>query len=153
MSEQTIEKTFDHKKAGVGDKIHLVSELEHIVRHSLRSAASLVGGEESDDSDFSPTKYLIIAKRAKEIRREYMRKHFGDISEYDWCLCKSAACLRQLAYEVCESDAEELREIDDLVDEIWGGALGIDLSDCYSCREDKNAFSGIGERAVEKYLK
>lgn len=131
------EKTFNHTKAGTADKIALVSELEHIQRHALRSALSLTEEEESNDSDFSSTEYLIIAKRAKEIRREYMRKHFGEINQYSWCLCKSAACLRQLAYEVAEGDAEELREIDDLVDEIWGKALGVDLSDCSACREDR----------------
>lgn len=95
--------------------------------------------ERDDDSDLSSTGYLIIAKRAKEIRRDYMRKHFGDIDQYSWCLCKSAACLRQLAYEVAEGDAEELREIDDLVDEIWGKTLGVDLSDCESCRSDRES--------------
>ena len=66
-----------------------------------------------------------------------MKKHFGELKDTDWCLCKSAACLRQIAYEVCEGDAEELRELDDFVDEIWGGALGRDLSDCVSCQEDR----------------
>jgi hypothetical protein len=38
---------------------------------------------------------------------------------------------------VCEGNVEELREIDDFVDEIWGEALGMDLSDCVVCREDR----------------
>lgn len=137
MTEEQTEKTFNHAKAGTADKIALVGELCHIERHALRSALSLVGEEERDDSDLSSTEYLIIAKRAKELRREYMRKHFGEIDQYSWCLCKSAACLRQLAYEVAEGDAEELREIDDLVDEIWGKTLKQDLSDCSSCKEDR----------------
>ncbi len=93
--------------------------------------------EESDDSDSA--RYLILAKRAQELRREYMRKHFGELKDTDWCLCKSAACIRQIAYEVCEGDAEELRELDDFVDEIWGAALGMDLSDCVSCVDDREA--------------
>ena len=140
MVETTeTEKTFNHAKAGTADKIRLISELEHIRAHALRSALSLAGEKESDDCELSSTEYLIIAKRAKELRREYMRKHFGDINQYSWCLCKSAACLRQLAYEVAEGDAEELREIDDLVDEIWGKVLKQDLSDCSACRGDKEA--------------
>ena len=142
------QKTFNHAKAGTADKISLVAELCHIERHALRSALSLVGGEErSSDSDLSSTEYLIIAKRAKELRREYMRKHFGEISQYSWCLCKSAACLRQLAYEVAEGDAEELREIDDLVDEIWGKTLKRDLSDCSSCVEDRQGDQAPSEES------
>lgn len=126
-------KEFNHDKALVSDKIRLISELEHARAHALRSAAS--AWEEEDDSEF--TKYLLIAKRAQSLRREYMRKHFGDIKDTDWCLCKSAACIRQIAYEVCESDEEELKELDDFVDEIWGEALGMDLSECVACREDR----------------
>lgn len=128
-----MEKTFNHGKASVADKIRLVSELEHIRAHALRSAVS--AWEEEDDSE--STKYLLIAKRAQTLRRDYMKKHFGQLKDTDWCLCKSAACLRQVAYEVCEGDAVELKEIDDFVDEIWGQALNMDLSDCLACREDR----------------
>ena len=67
-----------------------------------------------------------------------MQKHFGELKDTDWCLCKAAACLRQIAYEVCEGDTIELKEIDDFVDEIWGGALGMDLSACIACKEDRD---------------
>jgi hypothetical protein len=135
-------KTFNHDKASVADKIRLISELEHIRAHALRSAASTLG-EERDDSEFKrgeeSTRYLIIAKQAQTLRRDYMRKHFSTLKDTDWCLCKAAACLRQIAYEVCEGDVEELREIDDFVDEIWGEALDMDLSDCVACREDRDS--------------
>lgn len=137
MENQQTKKTFNHAKGSVADKIALLSELEHTRRHALRAAASALQEEESDDSD--STRYLILAKRAQELRREYMRKHFGELKDTDWCLCKSAACLRQLAYEVCEGDAVELRELDDFVDEIWGEALNMDLSDCVACAEDRKA--------------
>lgn len=137
MDDDKNQKTFDHSKASVGDKISLIGELCHIRRHALRSASASL--QEEDDSE--STKYLLIAKRAQSLRRDYMRKHFGELKDTDWCLCKAAACLRQIAYEVCEGDAIELREIDDFVDEIWGEALGMDLSDCVSCREDR-ALSG-----------
>ena len=135
MDDDKNQKTFDHSKASVGDKIRLIGELEHARAHALRSASASL--QEEDDSE--STKYLLIAKRAQSLRRDYMRKHFGELKDTDWCLCKAAACLRQIAYEVCEGDAIELREIDDFVDEIWGGALGMDLSDCVVCKEDRSA--------------
>ena len=141
--EQELKKTFDHSKASVADKIRLIGELEHARAHALRAAASTLG-EKKDDSEFKEreesTRYLIIAKQAQTLRREYMRKHFGQLKDTDWCLCKAAACLRQIAYEVCEGDVEELREIDDFVDQIWGETLRMDLSDCVSCAEDRQAY-------------
>lgn len=135
MNDDETKKTFDHGKASIADKIRLVSELEHIRAHAVRAAAS--AWEEEDDSE--STRYLIMAKEAQQLRREYMQKHFGDLKETDWCLCKAAACLRQVAYEVCEGDLVELKELDDFVDEIWGAALGMDLSGCLACRGDREA--------------
>lgn len=129
------EKTFNHDKASVSDKIRLISELEHIRAHALRSAAST--WREEDDSE--SVKYLIIAKRAQRLRRDYMREHFPDLKDPDWCLCKAAATLRQILYEVNDGRPEELKEIDDFVDEIWGQALGMDLSECIACRSDREA--------------
>ena len=65
-----------------------------------------------------------------------MRKHFGELKESDWCPLKVCASLRQLVYEVCEGDVEELKELEDLVDEITGNALGMDMSDCRACKDD-----------------
>lgn len=132
MMEEQIEKTFDHSKASVADKIALVGELQHGRRHALRAATSV--WRESDDSD--SIQYLLWAKRFQEIRREYMKKHFGGLKETDWCLLKVCAELRSLVYEVCEGDVEELKEIEGLIDEITGKALGMDMSDCLACRED-----------------
>lgn len=132
-NEQQTEKTFDHAKASVADKILLISELLHARNHALRAAVSV--WREDDDCD--SVRYLLLAKRAQTLRREYMRKHFGELKETDWCLCKAAAAVRQLAYEVCEGDSEELRELDDFVDEVWGQALGRDLSGCLACAEDE----------------
>lgn len=140
---QNEKKVFNHKAASTSDKIALVSELCHIRRHALRAAVS-VWREESDGES---ARYLILAKRAQTLRREYMNKHFGELASADWCLCKSAACLRQLAYEVCEGDSAELKELDDFVDEIWGDALGEDLSDCAACKEDRGIMD-VGETAI-----
>lgn len=135
MKKEKTEKTFDHNKASISDKIRLIGELCHIRAHALRAAASV--WREEDDSD--SVKYLILAKRAQRIRRDYMREHFPDIKDTDWCLCKAAATLRQILYEVNDGWPEELKEIDDFVDEIWGQALDMDLSDCIACKEDKEA--------------
>lgn len=131
----SIENKFDHQKGGISDKIALVGELEHIQRHALRSAASTYNPDEPDNKEWA--RYVVIALEAKELRRKLQSSYFNNLSEYDWCLCKSATCLRQLSYEVFNGRIEELKEIDDLVDEIWGGALKMDLSDCEACRSDR----------------
>ena len=132
MDNNETKKTFDHGKASTADKIALLGELQHGRRHCVRAAAS--AWREEDDSD--SRQYLIWAKRFQEIRREYMKKHFGKLKETDWCLMKVCAELRSLAYEVCEGDVDELKEIEDLIDEITGKALGMNMSDCLACRED-----------------
>lgn len=129
-SEPNPKKIFDHKKAGVSDKIALIAELEHIQRHALRSAVVAQG---TDDEMF----YLILARQAKDLRRDYMGKHFPDIDTKLWCLCKSTACLRQIAYETWAEDAEMLKRIDNIVDDVWGKATGQDLSDCEACASDR----------------
>lgn len=133
MENDKTQKTFDHSKASVADKIALIGELQHGRRHCVRSAAA--AWREDDDSD--SIQYLLWAKRFQEIRREYMKKHFGELKETDWCLLKVCAELRSLVYEVCEGDVEELKELEDLVDEITGKALGMDMSDCLACRDDR----------------
>ena len=90
--------------------------------------------EERGDEAF---RYQVIAAQAKTMRRKLMQREFGDIEAKDWCLCKVAACLRQLAYEL-DLDIETVQEIDALVDQIWGEAIHQDLSDCEACRDDKN---------------
>ena len=122
-------KIFDHETASVSDQIRLISELEHIRAHALRSA---VVAEGTDDEMF----YLVLAQQAKELRRAYMQDHFPDIDSKLWCLCKSAATLRQIAYEIWGEKAGQLKEIDNIVDSIWGKALGKDLSGCESCAKD-----------------
>lgn len=131
MSNDNERENFDHAKAGVGDRIAAVGEMEHLRRHALRSAIS---SEEGSELAFS---CLVWAKQLQDMRREYMRKHFGEIDDKLWCMCKSAACLRQLAYEVDGDDANFLKEVDNLVDDIWGTAVNKDLSDCESCRADR----------------
>ena len=135
MEQPGNEKTFNHKTASTVDKIALLGELEHAYAHAVRSAVSLhPAEEESDDSDWA--KYAIWAKAIKEMRREYQRKAFPDLDEYDWCLLKALSRVRQLAYETQGSDYALLKEIDDLVDDITSAMMGQDLSGCAACRED-----------------
>ena len=131
MSNDNERENFDHAKAGVGDRIAAISEMEHLRRHALRSAIS---SEEGSELAFN---CLVWAKQLQDMRREYMRKHFGEIDDKLWCMCKSAACLRQLAYEVDGDDANFLKEVDNLVDDICGTAVNKDLSYCESCRADR----------------
>lgn len=130
MENSNTQKVFNHAKAGVSDKIALISEFCHIERHALRSAVVAQGTE-------NEMFYLVLARQAKQLRRDYMNKHFGEIDDKLWCLCKSTACLRQLAYETWAEDAEMLKEIDQIVDDVWGKALNQDLSDCIACKEDR----------------
>ena len=126
------EKVFDHAKGSVADRIFVLSEMEHARRHAIRSA--IVSDPEDKEASFN---FLVWAKQLQDLRRAYMQKHFGDIDTKFWCLCKSTACLRQLAYEVDGDDLEFLREVDNLVDDIWGTATGKDLSECEACRGDR----------------
>ena len=127
------EVIFDHAKAGTSDRISVIGELEHARRHALRSAIVLAIEEKPEES----FKFLVWAKQLMDMRRAYMSKHFANISSKHWCLCKSTACLRQLAYEVDGDDSEFLVSVDNLVDEIWGDAIGEDLSDCEACKSDR----------------
>lgn len=131
-NDDETKKTFDHGKASIADKIALIGELQHGRRHCVRSAAS--AWREEDDSE--SIQYLLWAKRFQEIRRDYMKKHFGELKETDWCLIKVCAELRSLVYEVCEGDVEELKELEDLIDEITGKAFKRDMSSCVACKDD-----------------
>ena len=127
-------KTFNHAKASVADKIALLSELEHTRAHAIRSAIVLQTEEKEDES----FKFLVWAKQLLDMRRKFMGKWFPDIDAKHWCMCKATARLRQLAYEIGGDDIELLVAIDTLADEVWGDAIGEDLSDCAACKEDKN---------------
>lgn len=87
----------------------------------------------TDDEVF----YHVIANKAKALRRKYMRTYFPDCDDKLWCLGKATASLRQVAYEADEGHAELLKEVDDLVDEVWGKISGKDLSDCSACKDDR----------------
>ena len=119
-----------YQTLNISDHIRAISEMEHIYSHSLRSKQVALG---TDDEVF----YQVIANKAKALRRKYMRTYFPDCDDKLWCLGKASASLRQVVYESDEGHTELVREVDDLVDEIWSRISGEDLSGCQACREDK----------------
>lgn len=119
-----------YKTLNTSDHIRVVGELEHIYSHAKRSQQVSAG---TDDEVF----YQVIANKAKDLRRKYMRTYFPDCDDKLWCLGKATASLRQVGYEADEGHAELLKEMDDLVDSVWGRISGEDLSGCESCRADR----------------
>lgn len=124
-------KDFNYETANVSDHIRAISELEHCYSHAQRSKQV---AKDTDDEVF----YQVIANKAKDLRRKYMRTYFPDCDDKLWCLGKATASLRQVAYEADEGHTELLKEVDDLVDEVWQKISGKDLSDCSACKDDKN---------------
>ena len=122
----------DSEKANIADQIALISELEHLQRHLLRSMISPNIAEEER------IWYAVNAKRAKDIRRAYMKNHFPDMPDELWCAGKCAAAIRQLNYETFTGDIEEAKEIDALVDSVWSKITGQDMTGCKACSDDKN---------------
>lgn len=122
--------SFDTEKGNLSDKILVVGELEHIMRHALRSSVS------PNIEDEERIWYAVTAKQAKDARRKYMRKNFSDIPDELWCLGKATASLRQLAYETFTGDIDELKEIEELCDSVWSKITGQDMSGCKACASD-----------------
>ncbi len=120
-----------YQTLNTSDHIRVISELEHIYSHAMRSKQVAWG---TDDEVF----YQVIANKAKALRRKYMRTYFPDCDDKLWCLGKASASLRQVIYEADEGNTELLKDADDIVDSIWGKISGKDLSDCEACRSDKN---------------
>lgn len=128
MEEEQDKK---YQTLNISDHISAIGELEHIARHAQRSKQVAKG---TDDEVL----YQVIANKAKALRRKYMRTYFPDCDDKLWCLGKASASLRQVAYEADEGHAELLKEVDDLVDSIWGKITNRDLSGCEVCKQDKN---------------
>lgn len=127
MAEE--EQAKKYQTLNTSDHIRAISELEHIYSHAMRSKQV---AKDTDDEVF----YQVIANKAKALRRQYMRTYFPDCDDKLWCLGKASASLRQVVYEADEGHTELIREVDDLVDEIWGKITGEDLSGCEACKSD-----------------
>lgn len=128
MAEE--EQAKKYQTLNISDHIRAISELEHIYSHAQRSKQV---AKDTDDEVF----YQVIANKAKALRRQYMRTYFPDCDDKLWCLGKASASLRQVVYEADEGHTELIKEVDDLVDEIWGKITGEGLSGCEACKQDK----------------
>lgn len=80
--------------------------------------------------------WIVEANRIQKLRREYMKKYFP-VDEKFWCIIKSCATLRQLAYETFAKDPDEIKEFDGIIDEVLTEILGEDVSGCVACRQDR----------------
>lgn len=123
--------SIDSDKANLADKLLAVGEMEHMRRHALRSMAS------PNIKENERIKYAIIAERAKETRRAFMRKHFSDLADEDWCLVKLCCSLRQLMYETFDGEIEEFTDIEDLIDSVLSKAFKQDMTGCIACGADR----------------
>lgn len=124
-------ENINHSHLALEDTLSLISELEHIRRHNLRSYYSAQGQE---DKFF----HLVSAAQAQRLRRKVQTK-LGKIDVEDWCVLKSAQIIRQLNYELMEGDEELFNELEGLVDSINSHALKQDMSGCRACQADQDA--------------
>lgn len=114
----------------LADKINLLSELEHLRRHCIRSAHTV------DDKD-KKFYYQVKAKQLQDLRRKVQDKWLKT-DELDWCIVKSSATLKQLNNEIVLEDLDLFSDIERVADDLLGNALGEDLSGCKSCSEDSS---------------
>lgn len=120
----------NHETLSKQDQIALIAELEHSIRHALRSSKV---AEKKEDKFF----YAVTAQQLKNLRREYMAKHFPNLDQKDWCLLKSLSTIRQLSYELFDGDQDWFDQLENVVDSTTSRALGVDLTQCESCTRDK----------------
>lgn len=123
------QKEIDHRHLHLEDTLALLGELEHERYHNLRSAHATKG----QDKEFA---HLVSGATCQRLRRK-IQAQIGEISDEDWCELKSAQRIRQLNYETMEGDTEIFHELEDLVDSINSRILGQNMSNCYSCHEDR----------------
>lgn len=122
-------QTFNYDHANLADQLSCAGELEHAYMHFLKTAATL----EEDEAVF----YLTMAEMTKNFRREFMREHFPDVKDQDWCLVKCLCALQQRIYESCNTSHKDLKEINSLWATTMEHIFGIDMSDCATCRADR----------------
>ena len=132
---------FDFDTANLADQITVIGEVEHAYYHALKSASSL----EEEDAVY----YLTVASMLKDFRRCFMREHFPDIKETDWCLLKAIETVRQRVYESTDSH-KDLKEVNDLWSLITEHIFGVDMSGCASCREEMDTEKEISDEEIRK---
>lgn len=123
------EKGFNFDNANLADQITVTGELEHIYYHANKSA-SVVPKEEA-------VFYQTVADMTKEFRRDFMRRHFPDVTDEDWCLLKAVETVRQRVYESAHTSYEDLKDVNTLWSTVTEHIFGVDMSLCRACAEDK----------------
>lgn len=119
---------FDFDNANLADQLTVVGCCEHLYEHLLKTASTL----EEEDAVF----YLTVADMTKEFRRKFMREHFPEVKEQDWCIVKATSTLLQRVQESANTSYENLRDVNNLWALVMEHIFGVDLSACVSCRED-----------------
>lgn len=124
------EDTFNYDTANLADQISVIGFCEHAYDHCCKSAAV----SSKEDAVF----YMTIADMIKEFRRRFMKDHFPDIKDEDWCLLKAIEQVRQRVYESAHTSHKDLKEVNDIWSEITEHIFGVDMSGCVACKEDKD---------------
>lgn len=120
----------NHNILSLADKISLLGELEHGRHHCIRSMHSI---EDPDEKFY----YKVKAKQLQNARRKAEEK-WANTDEYNWCLVKTSAKIKQLNEEVFEADDDLFSEIENIADDLLSHALNEDLAGCSACREELN---------------
>lgn len=121
-------KKFDFDNANLADQLTVIGACEHLYEHLLKTSSTL----EEEDAVF----YLTVADMTKDFRRKFMREHFPEVKEQDWCILKAVDTIRQRVYESANTSHADLKEANDIWALIMEHIFGVDLSQCVSCRED-----------------
>lgn len=121
-------KPFNFDQANLADQITVIGNCEHCYMHACKSASI----SESDDAVF----YQTIADLVKDFRRHFMKEHFPNVDEKDWCILKATDTIRQRVYESSSTSHEDLKLVNELWSTVMEHIFGVDLSECIACRED-----------------
>ena len=122
-------KDFNYDTANLADQISVVGFCEHAYDHCCKSAAV----SKKEDAVF----YMTIADMVKEYRRNFMKKHFPNVKDEDWCLLKSIEQVKQRVYESAHTSYDDLKGVNDIWSEVTEHIFGVDMSGCTACKEDR----------------
>lgn len=81
---------------------------------------------------------MTIADMVKNFRRDFSREHFPKVKDEDWCILKAIEEIRQRVYESAHIYHKDLKAINDLWSTVTEHIFGVDMSQCYACRADKD---------------
>ena len=121
---------FDFNTANLVDQITVIGNCEHLYFHANKSASVC---ENKNEALF----YMTLAGMTTDFRRYFMREHFPEVGEKDWCVLKAVETLRQRIYESASASQEDLARINEIWTYTTEHIFGIDLSGCAVCRTDK----------------